>query len=204
MKTTSSRKKLVLLGSALLVGIAIFLISACAPQKIELPTDGYDDDDYMSISFTWTAQLDCSVCHKSQGDSMRELTNLAGYHFNLEDMSCIDCHDDSSGLKEVHDSVRLTATEVEMLQKTEVGEQLCLSCHDLGEVAAKTPQGSFLEDILGLIVNPHDVPQTEGHEDVNSCLSCHTGHTSESVFAQAKKNCFACHHHEVFECGTCH
>ena len=65
------------------------------------------------------------------------------------------------------------------LRKTEVDPAACESCHTLSEVATKTADLSLLTDDNGKTVNPHDMPETEQHENV-TCASCHDMHSSSS------------------------
>ena len=68
---------------------------------------------------------------------------------------------------------------------------------------AATATSTVLTDEHGTTVNPHDLPAVEDHASI-TCVSCHKGHTSDTIEESAMKACILCHHENIFECYTCH
>lgn len=68
---------------------------------------------------------------------------------------------------------------------------------------AATATSVALTDKNGIVVNPHDLPAVEDHSSI-TCVTCHKGHTDDTIDESAIKACVLCHHESVFECYTCH
>lgn len=62
---------------------------------------------------------------------------------------------------------------------------------------------TVLTDENGTTVNPHDLPAVEDHASI-TCVTCHKGHSDDTIEESAVKACALCHHENVFECYTCH
>ena len=152
-------------------------LTACAPHGVS--DDGGDalaDTSESATTFTWTAESDCAACHETEGASMAD----AGCEISAShgDLDCVSCHTDTAGLETAHGDVDMADYKVpSKLRKTEVDPAACESCHTLSEVATKTADLSLLTDDNGKTVNPHDMPETEQHENV-TCASCHDMHSS--------------------------
>lgn len=162
----------------------------------------------------WTDDLDCTACHKKEAAAAEELkgagttessdapTSLVETHAAL-DFACSTCHYDEETLSALHESPN-PKKKVRRLKHTEVAEELCLSCHDAAALAEATQDLGLLVDKEGLEVNPHDLPDVEGHADL-SCTSCHAAHEASVLRDEAVETCCTnCHHASVFACGTCH
>lgn len=206
MNGVRSAKTRILLGTCLAMFLVLSFTAGCAPQEgggSSASTDG-GDTSASSAEFTWTADADCSVCHTKEGESLGSTACLAGFHANENQATCSSCHTDESGLQKVHEGALAGAVEVKRLKKTEVEEATCLSCHDQEALKTVVSEESYPEDINGLKVNPHDMPQTPGHDGEGSCISCHEGHRDTPATETSEQYCFSCHHEDVFECGTCH
>lgn len=201
---TRFQKKPLLIASVLVVMAA--LLSACGAEPNQNTTEGKKDDDSSpAIEVAWSMESDCATCHQSQGSTMEDTQCMAGQHAAEASATCISCHTDESALQKVHENAPAGSVEVKMLKKTSIDEATCLSCHDSKEsLAEKTADSTVLQDHNGLVVNPHAMPDTPGHEGEGSCNSCHKAHDGESAQELAPEYCFSCHHEEVFECGTCH
>jgi len=200
-KAGSHKKKILII--AVVIGIFVVCAWGCAPRMNEALADPREDNP-PGFTYTWSASSDCSVCHRSEGLSMEDTHRLAGFHAEEEGLTCITCHEDSPGLAKAHNNVAMGEANVKRLKNTEVSDTVCLSCHSLAELATVLPESVYLVDEHGTRVNPHAVPATEGHDGVNNCSSCHETHTLSSAVELSYKNCTSCHHHEVFECGSCH
>lgn len=161
----------------------------------------------------WTDGLDCADCHKKEAAAVEGLkdpdstengdvpTSLVETHAAL-DFACSTCHYDTETLSALHESPN-PKKKVRRLKQTEVAEELCLSCHDAAALAEATQDLGLLVDKEGLEVNPHDLPDVEGHAGL-SCTSCHVAHKTLVLRDEAVEACTNCHHANVFACGTCH
>lgn len=162
---------------------------------------------------TWTEGLDCAACHKKEAAAVEGLkdpastengdvpTSLAETHASL-DFTCSTCHYDKETLSALHESPN-PKKKVRRLKQTEVAEEQCLSCHDAAALTEATQDLGLLVDKEGLEVNPHDLPDVEGHAGL-SCTSCHVAHETLVLRDEAVETCTNCHHANVFACGTCH
>lgn len=206
--------KLTKKGLMTVVVIILFIggvfVAACAPRQAP-PDDssssggsGSGDDVDTEMVVEWSPDINCGTCHVNEDSSLAVATTAAGIH-QSEDLSCMDCHDDQTGLADVHKNVKAGATTSKVLKKTRVTTETCTAsgCHDNAEERL-TATSSFagLTDINGTTVNPHDLPQGDGHKSL-SCSTCHKGH-EPFVADETVKECYSCHHEKVFECQTCH
>lgn len=82
-------------------------------------------------------------------------------------------------------------------------DALCLGCHEREALVEAAAECELLTDEKGITVNPHDVPDNEGHAEL-SCMSCHEVHEPAPVEERAPEVCTDCHHAKVYACGTCH
>ncbi len=190
---------LAVIGCCLAAGLA-----ACAATGDAEPSeDGGPDAD--ASSFSWSAESDCGACHENDVASFEDPACAASSHADLESQ-CLTCHNDEPGLQEAHEGVSFDSEKRRAtLKKTEVPEDTCLGCHDIDELKAATADSAVLTDDEGTVVNPHDVPANADHEGAGiSCSSCHKVHTAEGAAQTAPTVCKNCHHHGVYECGTCH
>lgn len=117
---------------------------------------------------------------------------------------CSSCHTDEGALAEVHEGATSEDKMPKRLKHTAVSAESCEACHPgLDELAAKTVDSAVLTDSNGTVVNPHDLPDNERHQDI-VCGDCHAVHESGGVQETAPKACTSCHHAGAYECGTCH
>lgn len=143
---------------------------------------------------------DCTICHETQSESLGTTNCLAGMHASRQAAGCADCHADEEGLAQVHQEVD-GPKNVRALKSTQVDEDACLKCHGTHEdLAEKTADYTGTTDSNGTTVNPHALPDVEGHSKL-TCAYCHPGHKSTEDPAQT---CLTCHHANVYECNTCH
>lgn len=202
LKDRASHKPLLVLFA---IGAALALVS-CAPQG------GGDGDSSQAnrpnentVDFTWTPEVDCSGCHENDVESFDDPLCVASKHADMKSQ-CLSCHNDEAGLEKAHakvslDSVKKKAT----LKKTDVSESICLTCHDKAELAVATAGSAVLTDSNGLVVNPHDIPANDDHAKAEiACASCHKVHGTQGSEEVAPGVCLNCHHHDVYECNTCH
>lgn len=142
---------------------------------------------------------ECRDCHEDENKSYQEDGTLVYQHQNV---ACIECHTDQ-GLGGLHKDVDEDSRTPRRLKETTVDETSCLACHEKDNLAEATKQLEILVDSEGTVVNPHDMPDVEGHEDI-TCTSCHLAHESSEPDNEAKLLCLGCHHMNVYECNTCH
>lgn len=124
--------------------------------------------------------LACSPCHNMEpyveGYQSGEL--LSHKHANA-DIKCIDCHDNSIGDK-IHETWAYVSDDFDdPLDKRNFGNEMCLKCHKLDDIKAKTNYGQ---------VNPHD-----SHLGDLVCSDCHKMH------AKSKTACSECHSFEFMK-----
>lgn len=195
-----SRKVLVIA-----VGFALILsLAACAPD-VGSKQGGEGPEENAAMAFSWTPESDCSTCHENASSSFGNAACTAAGMVALEG-SCMTCHDDETGLAEAHENVALDSVKKRAtLKKTEVSGSVCESCHDKAAIAEATAESTVLTDANGTVVNPHDIPVNEDHEGAGiTCSSCHKVHAEDGPQVTAPSVCNNCHHHKVYECGTCH
>ncbi len=191
-------------------------VALATPSQPAAGTDENERVTAIEVSLepaTWTEGLDCAACHKKEAAAVEGLkdpgstengdapTSLVEAHAAL-DFACSTCHYDTETLSALHESPN-PKKKVRRLKQTEVAKELCLSCHDAAALTEATQDLGLLVDKEGLEVNPHDLPDVEGHAGL-SCTSCHVAHETLALRDEAVETCTNCHHANVFACGTCH
>jgi len=213
MKT--NMKALKFLSIAVTAGLFVVLVTVaggCAPKTASPDTEtqtpaSETSGDEAVLDFTWSANSECGTCHVVEQGSMDDAAATASVHFS-NGVNCLQCHTDVAKIEGAHEGVNTASKVPTKLKAALIGNDTCLSCHesthdDLAALAALTASSTVLTDMNGTVVNPHDLPQNDSHNIIR-CSSCHNMHSSDPIAQTAKKNCFNCHHQEVFECGTCH
>ena len=149
----------------------------------------------------WSPEADCAACHSTEQSSYDDAACLASFH---KQQACASCHADDQALSNAHVGKTSADKAPKRLKKTEVSDELCLSCHfgTKEELVAAT-QDVVVTDENGTSRNPHDGGDIAEHESIE-CSSCHSMHSDEPVSEQAYDTCISCHHAGVFECYTCH
>lgn len=195
-----------------LAGVALFLplvlcAWGCSPQTAGAGSSAAEasagrEGASSAIEATWSPDSDCATCHDTEASTSADGSCLAGHHTMTQGFTCITCHTDDGTLAEVHADMDSGKTP-KKLKKTEVSENVCLSCHGKADLVQKTATSTVLTDDNGTAVNPHDLPQSDEHAAI-TCTSCHQGHNTDGVQQVAPAFCQSCHHANVYECGTCH
>ncbi len=176
-------------------------LAACAPQARDGSAEGSSDASTPAVQVSWSADSDCSVCHKNPQSSYENASCLASKHV---EQKCIDCHVDETALESVHDGVSADDKQPKRLKKTDVTDESCLSCHyGTKEKLVEATSDLLVTDDNGTSANPHDLPENPDHETL-ACENCHGMHDEASIAEQAQATCLSCHHAGVFECYTCH
>lgn len=147
---------------------------------------------------TWETDVACTTCHANLAEP--DTSCLIAEHANI---ACAACHDDVATLEKLHEGAPVKEKEVKRLKKSNVGEELCLACHDREGLIEATAGLGLLTDDRGTTVNPHDLPNNEEHQGI-TCASCHYMHQNRLASELAKAKCNSCHHQGVYECFTCH
>ena len=129
--------------------------------------------------------------------------SYAQMHVETLGFTCVTCHEESDDIKAAH--LRMKSADVPTkLTKTEIPNDMCLSCHDQEELAETTADCTVLTDSNGTVVNPHELPDVGDHADVK-CVDCHQAHDTSKTLEEASiTTCSSCHHAGVYECNTCH
>lgn len=206
----------------LAVAAAIAIAACTAPSALASETE-----------YVWSMELDCTLCHAAEAASLEtadvdleaeapaepvadasaveavelvaapdDVNGYAVMHYQTFKMGCTDCHQESEGLEKGHKKLN-SGKEATKLKKSEVGDEVCLSCHQRDKVAEATTQSELLTDERGTSVNPHALPDTEDHAKID-CTDCHQAHGGKDAAQAAMATCTSCHHERVFECNTCH
>ncbi len=181
--------------------LCLMSLIGCAPQVSDGGDEAAKQDKVASFSFEWAADSDCATCHASHSATVQ--ADVHSTAAEAKDMGCMACHADSEGLDAAHEGVSMGDKEPKRLKSTEVASETCLGCHDKAEVIASTAELTVLTDANGTTINPHDMPEVESHADVG-CVDCHNIHDDQTTQEAASGYCIGCHHHEVYECYTCH
>ncbi|WP_251231589.1 cytochrome c3 family protein [Adlercreutzia aquisgranensis] len=175
---------------------------SAAPGESDEDAAADQDEAAPSVAVEWTAQSDCSICHGTEHSSFEDGQTGAFAHAQMAD-DCMACHEDEAALSEVHEGITMDAKPAKKLKKTEVGEEVCLSCHGDDDFAGATASSEVLVDSNGTVVNPHELPENEEHGQI-VCADCHKVHSSTPRENAAQAVCVGCHHSGVYECYTCH
>ena len=204
MKKGMAKKRIIAWGVPVCLLVAVCALG-CAPAS-QSTADEPETQDAASTQqgeFVWSAESDCATCHADDVASFEDSACIASLHPASKD-DCSSCHDDEAGMEKAHSKVQMGDTKTKAgLKRTKVDETMCLTCHDKDELAQTTADYTALGDKNGTVVNPHDLPANEEHQDV-VCSSCHKFHEASEPSEAAMESCTNCHHAEVFECGTCH
>ena len=191
------------------LGLLVFV--GCAPQAQEETvganedeveeTSGEAPDDVVLADFTWKADTDCAPCHAVEVESQSNSAYLASTHATEQ---CLTCHANEAALQDAHEGANPKAAARAGLKATSVPEETCLACHDKVEIAQTTSASTVLTDVNGLVINPHELPESADHEALD-CNSCHQMHVSDADLSKkSQRACGNCHHADVYECYTCH
>jgi hypothetical protein len=204
MIITKRRIVTTLIPLAVVFLLAVF--TGCAPrQAAENPPSGESSTEASTGSgestlqvAAWSYDTECSSCHANHDGT----TAFAVQHAGFE---CKNCHSDEKALQGVHaDPTKLPT--IAKLRKTKIDNSYCLSCHtSKEELATKTANLTILTDENGTLENPHQLPDTEKHNQNIHCGSCHNMHNGTPPEEQAPELCLSCHHMNVYMgCVECH
>lgn len=202
--------RLRILGIAVLSALTSLALFACAPSDSGTASTGggnradSSDEPLASTqgSFAWNVDMECGACHKSEVASRTDVRcQLSQEHAGL---ACVECHVDIKALEAAHGQVSDGATcELSSLRATSMDDSTCLSCHTSDHTPDTTADFAGCVDRNGLVVNPHDLPETEYHATI-TCALCHGQHNGKLASEAAPQLCVGCHHENVYECYTCH
>lgn len=203
----NKRKYAAIWGLVLVMVLGFAFLAACAPkQSGDAGTGGGDTAESTPMSdaaFEFSMTSDCSTCHTIEAGTMTD----AGCPQAIahKDQSCIGCHVDTEVLTTTHAGLTYADKPDKKSTTDTVDPQLCISCHgDMEEMAVITADSQALVDSNKRVVNPHERPAGETHdENPATCISCHDNH-SDNLSKDAMRYCAQCHHRGIFTCGNCH
>lgn len=196
---------------AVAASVGFGVLGGCAPQAANLANSGTDGSSQQAAQggseaegetsaslANWSPDMDCSVCHDTEQASLSDSTCTASNHANL---SCTDCHAEIEGLTAVHQETKKSKPGKINRLDYPVSEETCFECHESKEALAEsTADCAALTDSKGTVVNPHAIPENEGHKKQAECADCHGMHKA----SDPSQYCLGCHHQNVYECYTCH
>lgn len=201
------KKKHLLLIFLLATMVFVLYITGCVPKTVDSESRGDEGitADASDMAIDWSPESNCASCHSSEAGSLSNAATAAGIH-SAQRLNCISCHTDADGtLMKVHEKVEAGQTTAKSLRRTAVASETCTvsGCHDDPALRVKATDGlDAFQDSNGLVVNPHELPDTKEHTSIN-CSNCHSGHAPMQD-DKLMLACTSCHHAGVFECGTCH
>ena len=218
-----ARGKMVRAGIAASVAALALALAACSPQPSSSPSGPQGSEGEPSggqaAVVDWSPEADCMSCHTAEAESMGDATTLYSLHSQHATMNaCIDCHgEDLDALAKAHENYASEKARIPTkLKKTDVTDAVCTTsgCHVVSELVELTADVKLV-DSNGTEVNPHSMVGDPKHGvggTTNSdltCVSCHEMHAEGSVegafvLETANNRCTGCHHHNVYECYTCH
>lgn len=186
--------------------ILLVTLVACAPRQAPVEASDPDVSDETPVIElpTWSEESDCASCHTTEVSSGTDSAATFSVHETQADMTCLTCHTNTDDELALVHAEYSTATAPTRLTETSIPDSTCLDCHVLDELKAATSSSTVLTDYNGLVVNPHEMPDTNDHERNVRCSTCHKMHSARPLEETAKNTCLACHHQGVYECGTCH
>ena len=187
--------------ASLSLTVLILAVFGCAPRSAE-PSSNQEEEPQNVIE--WTMNSDCAGCHLNEVASSTNSALPYSIHA-VEVAGCTECHiNDEGTLLKAHKDYMEKEVPTKLLA-TKISSDTCLStCHVQEELIAITEDFTRLRDPYGTVVNPHDMPQTERHESLITCASCHKLHVAGESFDTTRFLCISCHHSGVFQCYTCH
>jgi hypothetical protein len=198
-----NKRKLI---AVLVLLMAVLAFAACAPRQREQVAHDPADVTQDAVLPAWSAASDCTTCHESEVKSGSDSACAYAAHVT-EGVACATCHTDTDGkLTKAHDNYATDKLPTK-LKTTKVSQESCLTagCHATDELKTLTANVTVLKDSEGTIVNPHDLPDVEGHQKgAAACSNCHKMHTAADLADTAQKACLSCHHEDVYACYTCH
>lgn len=181
--------------------------AASATEAMDDPIESADKTSADDADKTGSASEISDPANSEDADSenlthLNAVSNYASMHVADFNIGCTDCHVDSDELAKGHKKLN-SGKEAKRLKKSEVESTVCTSCHQVDDLADATKDCQLLVDTNDTVVNPHALPQGEGHAGIQ-CTDCHQVHNGKSIKESATSACLQCHHAGVFECNTCH
>ena len=171
------------------------VLAGCAPAA-----EG-SGNDAPEAPAAWSADVECATCHDVEQGSYADAACEASFH---AEVACSGCHDDQDTLSQVHEGKTAADNMTKRLKKSQVSNDVCLSCHfGTREALVEATPEVVLADKEGNSRNPHDADGIPEHEGI-ACGDCHAMHDGKPLADRALDECLGCHHEGVFECGTCH
>ncbi|MDR2957586.1 MAG: cytochrome c3 family protein [Coriobacteriales bacterium] len=207
MKT--KHKRYLVIAAMVLMMTVILAMIGCAPRVAEPKQPGTGDPgNGPTVDLgVWTIDKDCTSCHATAVASITNTGTATAIHYAEPGVSCVTCHIDTGGALTTGHANYASAAEPTRLKKSNVSNSTCLTsgCHVKTELIAATASVTILTDSDGTTVNPHDVSDSDSHNEGVTCAACHKVHSPTSqVESNANTLCVSCHHEHVFECNTCH
>jgi len=181
-----------------LVMVSIITLAACAPHVVYNvpPTETAVARTPTALSsivqgtstFTWSPEMDCSVCHADIVYTLTDKTLLVPECAARGD-TCVTCHEEEI-------LVKIHAGEATSRDNKVATTENCLNCHGSYEALIElTVDSQAFLDLNGNAVNPH-----ETHQGEVDCYQCHKMHSSYEPI----NYCNTCHHNGLASCVTCH
>ena len=131
--------------------VAALLVAGCAPKANEGTGETEDQEDAITVAFTWSETSDCGICHGVETGSFEDSSCLASLHaFGAE--NCMCCHEDAGSLKSAHADVDASDTNPKAsVNAADFPSATCLveGCHVQADLASLVGEQSFIRDSQG-------------------------------------------------------
>ena len=96
------------------------VLAGCAPAA-----EG-SGNDAPEAPAAWSADVECATCHDVEQGSYADAACEASFH---AEVACSGCHDDQDTLSQVHEGKTAADNMPKRLKKSQVSNDVCLSCH---------------------------------------------------------------------------
>ena len=159
--------------------------------------DNSEDKNRSSVS------TESNTVESGPAELAKSVDTYASDHYNNREVDCITCHVDNEDLERGHKRLN-SGKKATRLKKTDVADEVCLTCHDSKILSEATADSTALTDSEGNVANPHALPDSSSSHAEITCVECHTAHDGATAIDNAENECKSCHHTGVYECGTCH
>lgn len=215
-KASKTKTLVAVICATCLLAAVLGLSVGCSPQQPAPSTGGNSSASQTDTAdknagamenqpVDWSMQSDCATCHTTEAEGVSDTACVQAVAHEAQGLTCVQCHTDETVLQASHGGVTYGDKPASKPSVITVDPQTCISCHgDLDAVASLTANSEALKDSNGTVVNPHERPAGQKHEEnPATCTDCHNNH-SKDLSKDAMKYCAQCHHRGIFQCGTCH
>lgn len=181
--------------SALLTGVmAVFVVTLLLSVHSMGRAASKPAEDSQKSDMVWAgAGSDCSACHQSYADSMKDDKLLIGKHEAMT-RECSACHKEQD-METAHEGV--TEAPGKFFRQRRYPDDQCVMCHGgYDKLVERTKDSKAFVTTQNEVINPHDT-----HQGKAECFNCHKMHQDRAPI----EYCYGCHHpRQLSNCRDCH